>query len=165
MTEKHARDGAQAAVGDDEILDVAIVMPRGSTFASVLGSAAGVGLGGNNSTAWGVSGGLLAQRAQSASHGSYPSIVLALSETKLYVLGRARTGVGGWKNLHLVAHIDLGSLEVTRHRRGTVQVIELTDTATGTTLEFERQNIGNLGINDLLAQLGKGAPKPSADAN
>lgn len=165
MTEKHARDGAQAAVGDDEILDVAIVMPRGSTLASVLGTAAGVGLGGNNSAAWGVSGGMLAQRAHSASHGSYPSIVLALSQTKLYVLGRARTGVGGWKNLHTVAHIDRRSLAVARRRRGTVQVIELTDAATGTTLEFEKQNIGNLGINDLLAQLGEGAPKPSADTD
>lgn len=98
---------------------------------------------------------MLAQRAHSAAHGSYPSIVLALSEARLYVLGRPRTGLGGWKDLHKVAQIDRSNLEVTRHRRGTVQVIELTDATTGTTLEFEKQNIGNLGLNDLLAQLGE----------
>jgi len=165
MTEKHARDGAQVAVGDDEILDVAIVMPRGSTLAGVMGAAAGVGLGGANSTAWGVGGGVLAQRAHSAAHGSYPSIVLAVSETRLYVLGRERTGVGGWKNLHLVAHIDRSALTVRRHRRGTVQVIELTDSTTGTTLEFEKQNIGNLGLNDLLEQLREGPQSRSAETN
>lgn len=40
--EDHAREGAQAVIVDDEILDVAVVMPRGSTLAGVLGAAAGV---------------------------------------------------------------------------------------------------------------------------
>ena len=44
--EDHAREGAQAVIPDDEILDVAVVMPRGSTFAGVLGAAAGVAAGG-----------------------------------------------------------------------------------------------------------------------
>jgi hypothetical protein len=156
MTEEHAREGAQAAIPDDEIIDIAVVMPRGSTFASVLGAAAGVGLGGNNPTAWGVTGGMLAQRANSAAHGSYPSIVLALSATKLYVLGRTRTGlVGGWKTLHPVAHIERANLTVNSHHRGTVRVLELTDSTTGTTLEFEAQNIGGFGLKDLLAGLGE----------
>ncbi|SMQ68392.1 hypothetical protein [Agreia sp. VKM Ac-1783] len=154
--EEHAREGAQAVIPDDEILDVAVVMPRGSTISGVLGAAAGVGLGGNNQTAWGVAGGMLAQRANSASHGSYPSIVLAVSATKLYVLGRTSTGlVGGWKHLHPVAHIDRSNLEIGRRQSGTVRVIELTDTTTGTKLEFEAQNIGGLGLKDLLAELGE----------
>ncbi|MET1016563.1 MAG: hypothetical protein ABWX76_07075 [Leifsonia flava] len=153
--EESAREGAQSVVPDDEILDVAVVMPRGSTFSSVLGATAGVALGGNNQTAWGVAGGMLAQRANSASKGSYPSIVLAASATRLYVLGRTSTGlVGGWKNLHPVTYIERSNLAVERHQRGTVRVIGLTDTTTGTTLEFEAQNIGGLGLKDLLAELG-----------
>ena len=155
MTEKSARHGAQVAIGDDEILDVALVMPRGSTLAGVMGAAAGVGLGGANSTAWGVSGGILAQRANSAAQGTYPSIVLAVSATKLYVLGRTRTGIGGWKNLHMIAHIDRDSLAIRRRHSGTVRVIELTDTTTEATLEFEAQNINNLGLKDLLAELSE----------
>ncbi|MFG6278714.1 hypothetical protein [Microbacterium sp. 5K110] len=156
--EEHAREGAQAVIPDDQITDVAVVMPRGSTKSGLVGSIIGVSAGGNNQMAWGVAGGMLAQRAHSASHGSYPSIVLALSETKLYVLGRQSTGVvGGWKNLRPVAHIDRADLEVERRHSGTVRVIELTDTTTGNTLEFEAQTIGGLGLNDLLAELGKDA--------
>ncbi|ROP74065.1 hypothetical protein [Curtobacterium sp. PhB115] len=154
--EEHAREGAQSVIPDDEILDVAVVMPRGSTFASVLGSVAGVEAGGalGNTTAWGVTGGLLGQRANSARRGSYPSIVLAVSATRLYVLGRTTTAlVGGWKNLHPVAHIDRSQLSVRRHHRGTVAVIELTDDSTGVTLEFEAMNFGGLGLKDLLGPL------------
>ncbi|MBB3156907.1 hypothetical protein FHS07_000591 [Microbacterium proteolyticum] len=152
--EEHAREGAQAAISDDDIVDVAVVMPRGSTKAGVLGAAVGVGFGGGNQMAWGVAGSMIGQRAHSASHGSYPSIVLALSSTKLYVLGRRSTGlVGGWKDLQPVAHIDRDRLAVERRHSGTVRVIELTDTTTGTTLEFEALNIGGLGLDDLLADL------------
>lgn len=152
--EEHAREGAQAAIPDDEILDVAVVMPRGSTFSGVLGAAAGVVGGGDNSMAWGVAGGMIGERVNAASKGSYPSIVLAISEERLYVLGRKRTGlVGGWKDMHPVAHIERKDLGLKRHQRGTVRVIELTDTTTGTTLEFEAVNVGNLGLKDLLADI------------
>ena len=157
--EEHAREGAQAVIDDDEILDVAVVMPRGSTVASVLGAAAGSTLGGSDAAAWGVTGGLLAQRSNSARRGSYPSIVLALSASRLYVLGRESTAlVGGWKGLHPVAHIERSQLAVRRHRRGTVAIIELTDRSTGTTLEFEAMNVGNLGIEDLLGSIDEGSP-------
>ncbi|TQJ30636.1 hypothetical protein [Microbacterium sp. SLBN-146] len=152
--EEHAREGAQAAIPDDEIVDVAVVMPRGSTFAGVLGAAAGVAGGGSNTMAWGVAGGMIGERVNAASKGSYPSLVLALSPARLYVLGRRSTGlVGGWKNLHPVAHIERANLEVTKRRRGTVQVIGLTDTTTGTTLEVEAQAVGGLGLKDLLGEV------------
>jgi hypothetical protein len=153
--EEKAREGAAAATGD-EILDVSVVMPRGSTFASVLGAAAGVGLGGSsgNTVAWGVAGGMISQRVASASKGSFPSIVLAVSPTRVHILGRKRTGlVGGWKKLEPVAYIDRSNLAVSDRHRGTVHVIELTDTITGTTLEFEQQNIGGLGLKEVLTQL------------
>lgn len=152
--EEHAREGAQAVIPDDEVIDVAVVMPRGSTFAGVLGAAAGVVGGGGNTTAWGVAGGMIGQRVSAASHGSYPSLVLALTPTRLHVLGRTSTGlVGGWKHLHPVAHIERADLEVTKHHSGTVLVIGLTDTTTGTTLEVEAQNIGGLGLKDLLGEV------------
>ncbi|WP_322409761.1 hypothetical protein [Microbacterium invictum] len=160
--EEHAREGAQAVIPDDEILDVAVVMPRGSTFAGVLGAAAGVAAGGSNPTAWGVAGGMIGERVSAASKGSYPSLVLALSAGRLYVLGRESTGlVGGWKHLHPVAHIERKDLQVTRRRRGTVVVIGLTDTTTGTTLEVEAQNVGGLGLKDLLEAVQ--AEESSAD--
>lgn len=162
--EEHAREGAQDVIPDDEVIDVAVVMPRGSTLASVLGSVAGVGAGGSlgNTTSWGVAGGLLAQRANSSRRGSYPSIVLAVSATRLYVLGRTSTGlVGGWKHLHPVVHIDRSQLTVRRHRRGTVAAIELTDESTGVMLEFEAMNVGGLGLNDLLGSLDEAEGSPA----
>ncbi|WP_133543298.1 hypothetical protein [Microbacterium sp. BK668] len=136
------------------MLDVAVVMPRGSTFAGIVGATAGVAAGGSNSAAWGVVGGMVGSRVNAASKGSYPSLVLALTPTRLYVLGREHTGLlRGYKNLHPVAHIEREDLEVTKHRRGTVQVIGLTDTTTGTTLEVEAQTIGGLGLKDLLGDV------------
>lgn len=152
--EEHVREGAQAVIPDDEVIDVAVVMPRGSTFAGVLGAAAGVAGGSGNTTAWGVAGGMIGERLNAASKGSYPSLVLALSPTRLYVLGRQSTGlVGGWKHLHPVAHIERADLEVTQHRRGTVRVIGLKDKTTDTTLEVEAQTIGGLGLKDLLGEV------------
>lgn len=153
--EEHAREGAQAVIPDEEVLDVAVVMPRGSTFAGVLGAAAGVVGGGNNTMAWGVAGSMIGERVNAASKGSYPSIVLALTKERLHVLGRTRTGlVGGWKNLHPLVHIERKDLAVARRHRGTVLVLELTDKTTGAALEFEAQNIGGLGLKDLLAGIG-----------
>lgn len=164
--EEHAREGAQAVIPDEEVLDVAVVMPRGSTFSGVLGAAAGVvGGGGNNTMAWGVAGGMIGERVNAAAKGSYPSLVLALTPERLHVLGRKSTGlVGGWKNLHPVAHIERKNLEVTKHRRGTVLVIGLTDITTGTTLEVEAQNVGGLGLKDLLGEIdAHDAPADDAD--
>ena len=44
--EEKAREGAQAVIPDDTILDIAVVMPRGSTMSGVLGATAGVMGGG-----------------------------------------------------------------------------------------------------------------------
>jgi hypothetical protein len=164
--EEHAREGAQAVIPDDEVLDVAVVMPRGSTFAGVLGAAAGVaGGGGGNTMAWGVAGGMIGERVNAASKGSYPSLVLALSPERLYVLGRQSTGlVGGWRHLHPVAEIMRNDLEVTTHRHGTVLIIGLTDKTTNTTLEVEAQNVGGLGLKELLGEVAaNGVPADDID--
>lgn len=154
--ETHAREGAQIAVPDDQILDVAVVMPRGSTMSGVLGATAGLAAGGSHTTAWGVAGGMLAQRANAASRGSYPSLVLALSPTRLYVLGRRSTGlVGGWKKLNQVSTIARANLRIERRPRGTVTVLSLTDTTSGAVLEVEAQNVGGLGLKDLVSSVNE----------
>ncbi|WP_263092107.1 hypothetical protein [Curtobacterium sp. RIT-PI-V] len=151
--ETHAREGAEKATGD-HILDVALVSPKGSTFARVLGATAGAGLGGNNGASWGVAGALIADRLSSTAHGTDPTTVLAIAEDKLHILGRDATGiVGHGKDLELVATIPRSSLAVERHHRGTTLAIELTDTTTGVTLEFEARPLGNLGVKDLLREL------------
>lgn len=151
--EKSAREGAEQATGD-HIDDVALVAPRGSTFARVLGATAGMGIGGSNAASWGVAGALIADRLSSAASGSDPSIVLATSKDTLYVLGRNSTAVvGHWKDLELVASIPRARLAVERQHRGTTLAIELTDTDTDVTLEFEARPLGNLGVKDLLKDL------------
>lgn len=151
--ETNAREGAAQATGD-VIDDVALVAPRGSTFARVLGATAGVGLGGTNSASWGVAGALIADRLSSQASGSDPSIVLAISKDNLHVLGRNSTAVvGPWSDLELVASIPRPRLAVERHHRGITLVVELTDTETGVTLEFEARPFGNLGVKDLLKDL------------
>lgn len=154
--EDKARAGAQEAVGADRILDVALAVPRGSTFAGAVGMGLGAGMGGGSSstTAWEV-GGLLAGRSIAAERQNMPpSVVLALSETTLYALARKRSGLfGSWKNLGLLTKIPRTHLSVTHQRRGTVLRMTFTDTTSGVALEVETAPVGNLGIDDFLKTL------------
>ncbi|WP_141216933.1 hypothetical protein [Rhodococcus sp. 14-2483-1-2] len=154
--ESKARAGAQAAVGGDPILDVALAVPRGSTFAGAVGMGlgAGIGGGGNSTTAWEM-GGLMAGRAGAARRQKMPpSVVLAMSETTLYALARKRFGLfGSWKKLGLLTRIPRSHLTVTHKRRGTVLHLTFTDTTSGVPLEVETTPVGNLGINDFLKRL------------
>ena len=151
--ESSAREGAEQATGE-AIIDVALVSPKGSTFARILGAGAGTGIGGANTASWGVAGAMIADRLTSQKTGEDPTTVLALSADKLHILGRDSTAlVGHWKDLEHVASIPRDSLSVARHRQGTTLAIELTDITTGVTLEFEARPIGNLGVEDLLKEL------------
>lgn len=150
--EQKARDGAQAVIGADEVLDVALVEPRGSTFAGVVGAVAG--MSGNRNAAWGFAGASIGERINASVKGGFPSYVLAVSKTKLYILGRHKTGnIGGWKKVELVTAIDRSDLSVAPSRNGLASILALTDTTTATTLEFEQHPLGNLGLKDLLASL------------
>ncbi|MET0813118.1 MAG: hypothetical protein ABWY03_08690 [Microbacterium sp.] len=152
--EEKAREGAQAVIPDDEIIDVALVQARGAATSGILGAV--VGMSGNRGAAWGFAGAAIGQRINASAKGVYPTYVLAVSATKLYILGRHKSGsVGGWKKVEPVTQIDRSNLTVARKRHGTTSVIELTDTSTGTTLEFEPQHIGGLGLKGLLADLGE----------
>lgn len=52
-----------------------------------------------------------------------------------------------------VAHIDRSNLSVSKKRHGTVLIIGLTDTTTGKVLEVEAQNVGGLGLKDLIGDI------------
>ena len=150
--EEKAREGAQPVISDGQVLDVAVVEARGSTTSGVLGAI--LGMGGNRGVAWGFAGAAIGERINAASKDGYPTYVLAVTPTKLYILGRQKAGtVGGWKKVEPVTYIERSNLSVNRRHHGTVSVLELTDTTTNTTLEFEPHLIGNLGLKDLLASL------------
>ena len=154
--ETHARQGAQQAIGDDEILDVALVAPSGSTFTRMLGAAVGGGVGqsAGQPVAWAVAGTVLAERIHGKKEGTALSIVLAISATTLYVLGRDSTAVvGHWEDLDLLAHIAREHLQVTTHHRGPVLVIDLTDTTSDATFTFESRPVGDLDTKGLLRAL------------
>ena len=164
--EQHALAGARSTTDDDDISDVALVYPRGSTGAGVVGAAVGGALGNQSGTAigsWQIGGMIAGQRLQAKSRGTAPSILLAVSDTFVYALGRDRTGtLGGWKNLTLLAKIPRDLVAVTHHRRGPVVRIDLIDTATGTPIELESRLIGGLGVKQFLETVS-GETKGKAD--
>ncbi|OZE37637.1 MULTISPECIES: hypothetical protein [unclassified Rhodococcus (in: high G+C Gram-positive bacteria)] len=151
--ETKARAGAQAAVGDDRVLDVALTVPRGSTFAGAVGMGLGaaIGGGGSSTTAWEV-GGLMVGRGSAARRQKMPpSVVLAVSETTLYALGRRRSGLfGSWRHQQLLVKIARTHLEITHRQRGTVLHITLADKTSGIALDVEAALVGNLGIRKFL---------------
>lgn len=49
--------------------------------------------------------------------------------------------------------IDRSNLSVSKKRHGTVLIIGLTDTTTGKVLEVEAQNVGGLGLKDLIGDI------------
>jgi hypothetical protein len=97
---------------------------------------------------------LVGERIFADSQGTTPTIVLAITGETLYVLGRDSTAmVGRWDGLQLLTHIPRGSLRVEQRMVGPIRQIDLVDTRTRTTLEFESRLIGNLGVSEFLQAL------------
>jgi hypothetical protein len=140
---------------EDEIIDVAVEIPRGSTLPGVLGAAAGaVGGASGNTTAWGAAGGMLGQRTNAASRGSFrPSCPPSPPPASTSWGGSRPESSEAGRTCIPVAYIDRDQFAVQQHRRGTVRVVEFADTSAGATVEFEAQNIGGLGLKELIAQL------------
>jgi hypothetical protein len=154
--ELKAREGAQKVVGDAPVADAALVFPRGSTQAAMLGAAAGSLLGGRGGVgaAWGAGGSLIGERFFADSQDTTPTIVLAITADTLYVLGRDSTAmVGRWDNLRLLSHIPRADVQVKHRMVGPIHQIDLVDGRNGTTLEFESRLIGNLGVKGFLETL------------
>lgn len=147
------------ATGDDGIHGAALLYPRGTSLAQGEGMAIGGLVGGaaSNGQAFGAgaAGGYLvgAAIAQGTS-GMPPSIVLAVSESVVHVLGRYTTSpLGGWDDMVPIGRFDRSGLRVEHRHSGALHLVKLADRSGRTTLELEAKPVGNLGVSDLLALL------------
>jgi len=156
-----------ALIPDDEILDVALVYPRGTTRAQGAGMALGglAGMGGGFQGIGLVAGSIVGGKIFSDAKGLPASFVLAISPTTVYVLGRdTRVLIGGWDKLQPMIKFDRSKLRVEVHQTLVTLEITLVDTEHDATLELEAKRLGSLDVKALLellmlseAHLGDGA--------
>jgi hypothetical protein len=146
--EQSAREAVQALIRDDTILDVALTYPRGSTKAQALGGAAGGLMAGGDFVGVGViAGSAVGGKIFNNLKELPPTIVLAVSETAVYTLGRHKMGlVGGWDKLTKMVKFDRSTLRTDVHQRAVTLEITLTDTEHDVLVELEAKRLGNLGI-------------------
>jgi len=165
--ESEARAAVQALIPDDEIIDVALVYPRGTTRAQGAGMAVG-GLAGMGSSFQGVGlvvGSVVGGKIFSDAKELPFSFVLAISPTTVYVLGRdTQVLIGGWDKLQPMIKFDRSTLRVEVHQTLVTLEITLVDTEHDATLELEAKRLGSLDVKALLqllmlseAHLGDGA--------
>jgi len=154
--ESEARAAVQALIPDDEIIDVALVYPRGTTRAQGAGMAVG-GLAGMGSSFQGVGlvvGSVVGGKIFSDAKELPFSFVLAISPTTVYVLGRdTQVLIGGWDKLQPMIKFDRSTLRVEVHQTLVTLEITLVDTEHDATLELEAKRLGNLDVKALLELL------------
>jgi hypothetical protein len=145
--EEHAHEAVQALVPDDTILDVALTYPRGFTAAQATGAALGSVAGsGSDFSGVGAALGTVVGGKLFANLMDMPeSIVLAVSETAVYTMGRHTAGlVGGWDDLTPMVRFDRDKLHVDVHQGVVTLEITLTDTEHDVSLELEAKRLGSL---------------------
>lgn len=148
MLDGHAAlKGAAEAVPNDTIVDVAIVFPPGTTSEQLIATGAGEmvdGLGGV--------GELVADRDLDK-HQTSASIVLALSDSTLYLLGRHRVGpFASFKNLAVIATIARADAKIETAHAGIVQSVTITDSSSGQVYDYEAKPMGS-GLTEFAARL------------
>ena len=154
--EDEARAAVQALIPDDEIIDVALVYPRGTTRAQGAGMAVG-GLAGMGSSfqARRTCRRLGRGRQMFSDAKDLPaSFVLAISPTTVYVLGRdTQVLIGGWDKLQPMIKFERSTLRVEVHQTLVTLEITLVDTEHDATLELEAKRLGSLDVKALLELL------------
>lgn len=169
MIDEHAAmEGAQQAVGKEQVEEVAIAFPIGTTQAQATGAllgdaasgaaSAAASLSGVGSGSLGVSGGgigmFLAQRKLEQSEPA-ASIVLALTATSLYLLGRKKIGpLASFKNLMVIHSIPRSEVQADVQPTGATRRLTITDHQDGTQYVYELKLLGS-GINKLLGDLNQ----------
>ena len=166
LNENAAMKGAQAAVGDATVEEVAIAFPVGTTRAQAEGSLAGDAVGGaagviadmSGTALAGATGGggglgmLLAQRRLEKTEPA-ASIVLALTADSLYLLGRHKIGpLASFKDLEVIHKIPRGAAMIDIAPAGVTRHITITDDQDGTQYVYEVKPLGS-GIDQLMADL------------
>jgi hypothetical protein len=146
--EQSARDAVQGLIPDDTIIDVALTYPRGFTKAQAYGMAAGGLIGGDDFVGVGlVAGSAVGGRIFTNLKELPPTIVLAVSDTAVYTLGRNKMGlVGGWDKLTKMVKFDRSTLKTDVRQRAVTLEITLTDTEHDVSVELEAKRLGNRGI-------------------
>jgi hypothetical protein len=153
--EQSARDAVQALIPDDTIIDVAMTYPRGHTKAQAYGGAVGGLIGGGDFVGVGiVAGSAVGGKIFTNLKELPPTIVLAVSETAVYTLGRDKMGlVGGWDKLTKMVKFDRSTLRTEVRQRAITYEITLTDTEHDVSVELEAKRLGNLGVKEITALL------------
>ena len=145
--EEKALVAVQALIPDDTILDVALTFPRGFTRAQGAGALIGGAAGsGSNFAGVGLALGTAVGGRLFANLKDMPaSIVLAVSPTTVYTLGRPTTALlGGWDNLTPMVQFDRNTLQVDVHQHAITLDITLTDTEHEVSLPLEAKRMGSL---------------------
>lgn len=145
--EASALAAVQARIPDDTILDVALTYPRGYTRAQAAGGLIGGAAGGsNNFVGVGVALGTAVGGKLFANLKDLPaSIVLAVSPTAVYALGRPSIAVvGHWDDLTPMVKFDRRTLEVETHQHTVTLDITLRDTEHDVSLPLEAKRVGSL---------------------
>lgn len=164
MSHDKPMEGVRAVIPDDDIIAIGLAFPRHSTIATAGGMALGGlagGLGTGSATGWGTSAGevvgAVAGRAASRAGSELPpSVVLAVSATTVYALGRSTSAAfGSWDDLELLMRFDRATLDAEHHHSGALTVIRLADRTHGQSLEVEAKLVGNLDIKHVLAELDR----------
>jgi hypothetical protein len=152
--EDDAQAAVQALIPDDEILDVALTYPRGYTKTQAVGFAAGgaIGFGGDFQAAAAVVGSMVGGKIFSNLKEVPQSIVLAVSPTTVYVLGRDTIATfGHWDILQPMLKFERSSLRVEVKQTLATLDITLMDTEHDATLELEASD------------WARSAPRPSSN--
>lgn len=146
--ETSAHDAVQALIPDDTIIDVALTYPRGYTKAQAYGIAAGGLIGGDDFRAVGaMAGSAVGGRIFTNLKELPPTIVLAVSDTAVYTLGRNRSGlVGGWDELTKMVRFERRTLRTEVNQHVATLDITLTDTEHDVSVQLEAKRLGNLGV-------------------
>jgi hypothetical protein len=155
--EEKLRERARAATGDESIVDVAEMHPRG--FAAAAGAGAGAGsVAGDSLTdssvgsALGGMGGAAAGMAASAAARGLPlRVCVAVSDQSIYLLE-----IGdkvGYDDLSLFATIDRSEADVQVHGRVFNRTVTLSDPASDDTYELEAPRMGPFKSKDLIELL------------
>jgi hypothetical protein len=154
--ESKARAAVQALIPDDEIIDVALTYPRGYTKSQAVGMAAGgaIGFGSDFQGAAAVVGSLVGGKIFSNLKELPQSVVLAVSPTTVYVLGRdTLAAIGHWDKLQPMIKFDRASLSVEVKQTLATLNITLVDTDHDATLELEAKRLGTLDVKALIELL------------
>jgi len=145
--EESALAAVQALIPDDTILDVALTYPRGYTRAQAAGGLLGgaVGAGGDFVGVGLALGSVVGGKLFGNLKDLPPSIVLAVSPTAVYTLGRPSAAVvGHWDNLTPMVQFDRSTLHVDVQQHAVTLDITLTDTEHAVSLPVEAKRMGSL---------------------